>query len=67
MLVFDVHLLFIWKFCFYFLKEMDDWRLPVMAFLFPTLDSPLESTKFMFSIVTESSYYLRLEKIDLFC
>lgn len=41
---------------------MDGWRVPVVAFLFPPLDSPLESTKSIFSVATETSYYLRLEK-----
>lgn len=54
--VFDVYLLFIWKFCFHFLEDVGDWRLPVVVFLFPPLDSPLESTEFIFSVVTESSY-----------
>lgn len=67
-LVFGVYLFFIWKFCFRLLEEIDDWRIPVVAFLFPPLDSRLESTKFIFIVVTEISYYIRLgKKKDLFC
>lgn len=44
---------------------MDTWSLLVVLFHFPPLDPLLGSTKFIFSVVTDSSCYLRLEKIDL--
>lgn len=51
---------FFWK-LFYLLKKMDNWWLLLMLFLSP-LDPLLGSTKFVFSVVTECSCYLRLEK-----